>query len=122
VNLQISIRETADVVIVDLAGRATTGVNNDLLKRTLQDLIANGASNLLLDLAHLTQVDSSSIGTIVSTFISLSGQGGSLKLLCPRGWVRAALDAMRLLDRIPSFEDETKALASFRPRGHAAGA
>jgi anti-anti-sigma factor len=122
VNLQISIRESADVVIVDLAGKATVGINNDLLRSTLEDLMSNGARNLLLDLVNLTQVDSSSIGTIVNTFVTLSGQGGTLKLLGPRGWVRVALDTVHLLDRIPSFENKTEALDSFRLRGRAAGA
>jgi len=71
--------------------------------------------NLLLNLVDLTQVDSSSIATITSMFVSLSRQGGSLKLLRPRGRVQTALGVMHLLDRIPTFEDETEALVSFRP-------
>jgi anti-anti-sigma factor len=121
VSLQISIRESAGVTIVDLKGKATIGDDNDLLSSELRKLVANGARNLLLNLVDLTQVDSSSIGTVAATFVSLSRQGGSLKLLCPRGRVQAALGATRLLDGIPTFEDETQALVSFRPRGHSAG-
>ena len=43
-------------------------------------------------------------------------QGGDLKLLCPRGRVVMVLKVLHLLDIIPSFDDETQALASFRPR------
>jgi anti-sigma B factor antagonist len=120
-DLQISIRESAGVTIVDLTGKATIGDDNDLLNSNLRKLVANGARNLLLNLVDLTQVDSSSIGTIAATFVSLSHQGGSLKLLGPRDRVRAALGATRLLDRIPTFEDETQALVSFRPQGYSAG-
>jgi anti-anti-sigma factor len=121
VGLQISIRETDDVTILDLDGRATIGVDSDLLTRHLRKLVASGVRKLLLNLASVTQVDSSSIGTIAGTYVSLSRQGGSLKLLRPRGRVREVLGVMRLLDSIPTFEDETLALASFRTRGSSAG-
>jgi anti-anti-sigma factor len=113
VNLQISIRESSGVTIVDLEGRATIGADNDLLKSNLQKLVASGARNLLLNLVDLTQVDSSGIGTIAATFVILSRQGGTLKLLSPRKRVRAAFDATRLLDHIHVFEAEAPALASF---------
>lgn len=120
-DLQISIRESAGVTIVDLKGKATIGDDNDRLNSNLRKLVDNGARNVLLNLVDLTQVDSSSIGTIAATFVSLSRQGGSLKLLRPRDRVMTALVATRLLDHIPTFEDETQALVSFQPQGHSAG-
>ena len=114
-GLEISIRESDGVTILDLKGKATIGDDNDLLNSNLRKLVASGVRNLLLNLVDLTQVDSSSIATITSMFVSLSRQGGSLKLLRPRGRVQTALGVMHLLDRIPTFEDETEALVSFRP-------
>ncbi len=113
-GLQISIRQSADVTILDLQGRATIGRGNDLLSSELRRLMDEGARNLLLNLTGATQVDSSSISTIVRMFVTLKRQGGSLKLLSPRGRVRMALEVLHLLDVIPSSEDETQALASFR--------
>jgi hypothetical protein len=42
-------------------------------------------------------------------------EGGSLKLLRPSDRVREVLTVMRILNSIPTFEDEAAALASFRP-------
>ena len=119
-DLQISIRESGDVTILDLRGRATIGADSDLLISHLQTLAANGVRKLLLNLADLTQLDSSGISAITATYVSLSRQGGSLKLLCPCGRVRAVLRVIRLLDIVPTFEDETQAMASFQPRGYSA--
>ena len=119
-DLQISIRESGDVTILDLQGRATIGADSDLLNSHLQELIANGARKLLLNLADLTQLDSSGISAITGTYVSLGRQGGSLKLLRPSGRVRAVLRVVRLPDIIPTFEDEAQALASFRPEGYSA--
>jgi anti-sigma B factor antagonist len=113
VGLQISTRKSAGVTIVDLKGKATLGADNDLLQSSLRELTAGGERNLLLNLADLTQVDSSGIGTIAATFVSVSRQGGTLKLLCPRGRVRTALDVLKWFDCI-RFEDEAEALASFQ--------
>jgi len=121
VGLQISIRESADVTILDLRGRSTIdGGESELLSKHLRKLVANGARKVLLNLVGLRQVDSSGVGTIVATYVSLKRQGGELKLLCPRGRVLEVLTLFHLLDNIPSFEDEDEALNSFRPRGYSA--
>jgi anti-anti-sigma factor len=118
VGLEISTREAGDVMILDLRGRATIdGGESELLSSHLKKLVANGVCKLLLNLADLTQVDSSGVSIIVGTYISVKRQGGDLKLLCPRGRVLEVLTVFRLLKIIVNFEDEAQALASFRPRG-----
>ena len=120
-GLQISIRESGDVTILDLRGRSTiNGGESELLGIRLKELVANGARKLLLNLANLTQVDTSGVGVIIGTHISLRDRGGELKLLCPTGHVLEVFRVLRLLNFISSFEDEGQALASFRPKGYAA--
>ena len=120
-GLQILIRESGDVTILDLQGRSTIdGGESELLDGHLRQLLANGVRKLLLNLVNLTQVDSSAVGAIVAAYVFLKGQGGDLKLLCPCGRVLEVLTVFRLLGTIPSFEDETQALASFRPQGYSA--
>jgi anti-anti-sigma factor len=85
VGLQISIRKSGDVTILDLQGRATIGVDSDLLSSHLQKLVANGVHKLLLNLADVAQLDSSGISAITGTYVSLSRRGGSLKMLRPCG-------------------------------------
>jgi anti-anti-sigma factor len=86
VGLQISIRESAGVTILDLRGRLTIdGGESELLGSRLKELVASGVRKVLLNLVDLTQVDSSGIGVIVGTYVSLKRQRGELKLLCPGG-------------------------------------
>ena len=113
-GLQISIRECGDVSVVDLQGKSTIeGCGSEQLSKRLRDLIVNGKRKLLLNLSKLTQMDSSGIGIIVETFVSLKRQNGELKLLSPCGRVLQVLTVFRLLEVIPRFEDETQALSSF---------
>ena len=112
-GLQLFVRHAADVVIVDLTGRATIGPANDFLDSHLRQLIDDGTAKILVNLTDVTQMDSSSIGSIVRAFTSLKRRGASLKLLRPHGNVRFVLETVHLLDVIPSIEDETEAIASF---------
>ena len=112
-GLQLCVRHAADVVIVDLRGKATIGRANEFLDSQLRQLIEVGTSKLLLNLTDVTQLDSSSIASIVRAFTLLKHRGASLKLLRPRGNVRLVLETVHLLDVIPSVEDETEAIASF---------
>ena len=57
VGLQISIRKSGDVTIVDLRGRSTINDGeSEQFSRGLGKLVASGARKLLLNLADLTQM------------------------------------------------------------------
>ena len=115
--LQISIRESGDVTILDLHGRATINDGeSELLKHRLQEFIANGADKFLLNLANLSQIDSSGLSVIATTCASLREQGGDLRFLRPKRAVLEAFKVLHLPEVIPTFEDENEALASFRPQ------
>jgi anti-sigma B factor antagonist len=121
VGLQISIRKSGDVTILDLRGRSTIdGGESELLSQHLQKLVANGVRKVLLNLRELTQVDSSGVSIIVRTYVSLKRHGGDLGLLRPGGRVLEVFRVLHLLNTIPTFENEAQALASFRPRGYSA--
>jgi anti-anti-sigma factor len=113
-GLQFRLRRHDDVVIVDLRGRVTIGDSNDELSRELRSLVGSGTTKILVNLANVPQLDSSGISTIVRTFVTLRRGGGSLKLLGPTGHVYEVLDITHLLQTIPAFDDESKALESFR--------
>lgn len=87
-----------------------------MLSSHLKKLVADGVRKLLLNLKELKQIDSSGVGIIVGTCVTLRRQGGDLKLLWPHDGVRKVLTVFRLLGVIDSFEDEAQAVASFEPR------
>lgn len=114
-SLQISIRESGDVSILDLRGKSTLDEGeSELLGSNLDRLMASGVRYVLLNLTDLTRVDSSGVNFIVRTYLSLRGHGGDLKLLHPCGHVLEMFSELHLLRLIPSFDDDTQALASFR--------
>ena len=117
-GLQISIRKSGDVTIVDLRGKFTANDGeSEVLRSRLEKLISNGVHKLLLNLTDLTRIDSSGVSVIAETYVSLKKRGGRLRLLGPRGRVLQVLTVLRLLEIVESFEDEAQALGSFQPLG-----
>ena len=113
-GLEITIRESGDVTILDLKGRATIGLGNDMLNAKLRQVVEAGSKKLLINLAEMTQIDSSGISSIVRTFVTMERNKGALKLLNPAGRVKEVLAVTRLLAAIPTFDAETAAIASFK--------
>jgi anti-anti-sigma factor len=117
VALQISTRESGDITILDLRGKATiSDGESEFLRIKLEELIANGVRKFLLNLAELGQVDSSGFSVIAKIYVSLRNKGGDLRFVRPSGRALMAFKVIRLLDVIPTFDDESEALASFRPK------
>ena len=120
-GLQISLRESSGVTIVDLRGRATIEAGgSEQLGARLTELVTQGKRKLLLNLSELNQVDSSGVRVIVSAYVSLRDRDGAMKLVHPWGKVLDVLQALHLLEVIPSFEDEVGAVASFDSLGYSA--
>jgi len=113
IGLQLSVRHVSDIVVVDLCGKATIGCANDLLDNQLRQLIDEGNDKILLNLTDVTQMDSSSISSVIRAFKSLERSGASLRLTGPRGNVRLVLETVHLLDIVPTTENETQAIDSF---------
>lgn len=112
-DLRISKRKAQSVTILDLRGRVLIGATNDSLTAEIRKLAENAPCNLLINLADVSQVDSSGISTLVRSFVTLERDGGSLKILNPNGHVREILELTRLVNCLPTFTDEAEALASF---------
>lgn len=118
-SLQISVRETGDVAILDLQGRWTIDdSHNKLLKTQLQELFASGVRKFLLNLSELTQIDSSGVSSIVKTYRSIRAEGCDLRLLRPSGHVLEVFRTLHLLQVISSFDDERLAVDSFDLTGN----
>jgi anti-anti-sigma factor len=113
VSPKISVRDSGDLAIVTVAGRVVIGEASERLHETLRGLIKQGRNNLVVNLEDVPQIDSSGISVLVRNSISLTREGGSLRLVCAAGRVRDALEVTRLVEAIPTFDNEAAALASF---------
>jgi anti-sigma B factor antagonist len=111
--LELAKRVSGDVTIIDIRGRCTLGDETESLDRDLKKAIDDGSRKLLLNLTELSQIDSTGVSIIVATYVSLRRLKGEVKLLHPTGRVQTVLAITHLLQVIPNFDEEDKAVASF---------
>ena len=111
--MEIEQRPSGDVMILDLKGKLTIGSGDELLKDKIHSLIQQGQRNLLLNLAAVPYVDSAGLGAIVSSYTTVSRDGGSLKLLGLTSRIEDLLAITKLLTVFDTYESESDAVASF---------
>lgn len=110
--MTIETRTVKDVTILDIHGKITIGEGSAEIRKRVRDLLQAGHKKILLNLGDVSYVDSSGIGELVSSFTTVTNQGGELKLLSLTRKLRELLAITKLLTVFDVFEDEEKAVAS----------
>ena len=111
--MNIEVQQHGHVSVVTLHGRFVTQDGDVALRGSIDRLLADDRTQILLDLGDVQYMDSSSIGEMVASYRKTSDAGGTLKLLdCPSKVVR--LLHMTRLDRVfELFDDRQQAIDSF---------
>ena len=79
--MEIRERHTGDCTVFELSGRLTVNDQPGLLRESVTDAVARGARLVLLDLSRVGYIDSTRLGELISAHITVSRQGGRLKLV-----------------------------------------
>lgn len=107
-ELTIDKRELEGVTVLDISGILTRGVSSEALLGRVEQLLAAGATKMVLNLSDLTFFDSTGLNVLMKAAILAGEQGASLKLVQPR-------DMTTSPGPLAMFRDEAEALASFQP-------
>jgi anti-sigma B factor antagonist len=81
-SLEIQESSREEVVILSLKGRLAVGESSTIREKVNEE-IAAGHFNAILDLSQVDYVDSTGLGSMVICFTSLQKKGGALKLVNP---------------------------------------
>ena len=111
--MTIDTRSVNGVTVLDLHGKVTIGEGSREVRETIRELLENGNKNILLNLGDVSYVDSAGIGELVSSYTTVTNQGGQFKLLNLTKKIRELLAITKLLTVFDSFDDETAAVGSF---------
>jgi anti-sigma B factor antagonist len=111
--MHVELRKNDDVVIVDLSGKLTAGLGDQILRDSVDELLAEGWKKILLNLSKVTFLDSAGVGELVSSLRTAQRLGAALKVVSSSERVQATLYIARLLPIFEIHKDEAEALASF---------
>jgi anti-sigma B factor antagonist len=111
--MKLSTREVSHITIVDITGRITLGDETGQLRQTVANLISQKKMKILLNLAGVDYIDSTGVGELVSSFITVRNAGGDLKLLNLTPKVNDILNVTKLYTVLDIRDDEFTAIKSF---------
>ncbi len=111
--MKIETRTVGDVHILDCSGKITLGEGTMAVRNTVRDVLKNGGKKIILNLAEVNYIDSSGIGELVSSYTTVTNQGGKLKLLNLTKKIQELLAITKLLTVFSVYENEAQAISSF---------
>ncbi len=114
-NFCATIRQVGQVSVVEVSGKLTS-LESGALSNSIAQLLKEGRKQILLNLSGLTYLDSSGIGDLVRTYMSVIKGGGEMKVVGLTDKVEEILKITQLYQVFQEFQDERSALQSF-PHG-----
>ena len=111
--MQIAERSAGNVKVLDLSGQITFTQGDQLFKDKIHSLVHQGHTNILVNMADVTHVDSAGLGELVSAYTTVTKAGGSMKLVNLTRRLTDLLSITKLLTVFDTFENEQDALTNF---------
>jgi len=111
--VEITQRETNGIYLLALKGRLALGLESDGLRSVIDNLLASGATRVVINLEQVNYVDSAGLGALIEIHRKFKAAGGTLKLCALRPNLKQALEIARILPIFDTCPDESAALASF---------
>jgi anti-sigma B factor antagonist len=108
--VKIGIRKAGRATILDLDGALKLGDAEEAFRNQVQQLIDAGALHVAVNLAGVTELDSSGIGALVRAFTTLKRAGGKATYFAANKRVMMLLKMVRLDSILDLAEDEATAL------------
>ncbi len=111
--MKSEITDQGGIRIIRLSGKITIGTGDVKIRELIDSAIADGQSNILVDLGGVTSIDSSGIGEMVACYTSVTKQDGQLKLVHLSPKINDIMQVTQLITVFEVYDDEQEALASF---------
>lgn len=113
-ELKITKRQNKNVTILELSGKVQIGESSAKLRTSLRELAQKGEKKILINLAEVSQIDSSGLGEFVAGSASLRRNGGEIKLLNLPNRINELMMLTKLLTVFEIFENEEESVNSFQ--------
>ncbi len=113
-NMEIKVRENDNVAILDLQGEIRLSEHPEpILRDHIKREIDKGKLKIILNFKNLEFIDSSGIGELVASYVSVKNAGGKLRIVSVPDKIMLILEYTSLGNIIEVFDSEANALQDF---------
>ena len=112
-GITIEERIARGVTIIDISGKVALGETNRQLHESIKHLVSEGKTQIIINLAKVTHIDSSGLGELVGGYTTLKAAGGALKLANVNDRVTSLMTITKLYTVFEIFDNELDAINSF---------
>ncbi|MGH9790936.1 MAG: STAS domain-containing protein [Candidatus Acidiferrales bacterium] len=112
--LKMTEREVSGITVVAMDGRIVLGEESNALRERIKGLLNNKKTKIVLDMGHVTYIDSAGLGTLVASYHSARQQGATMKLVNLGQKFREVLQVTKLLTVFEVHDNEAAAVSSFK--------
>jgi len=111
--LEVNFREAGKVTIIDLIGSIKTNEDYDIFKKSMDETVSKGKTDVLLNFKNVNFINSSGIGRLILAAKRISEDDGNLKIAELSDDLKELFTFTRLDTKISIFEKEQDAIESF---------
>lgn len=113
-NMEIETKKIGGLTVLSPRGRMVIGDPVETFEEAVVDLVDRGERFMVIDLAKVTRIDSSGVGSLVSALRNCRDEGGELKLAEPSDHLRKVIEMMGLEQVFQIHPTVEAAIASMR--------
>ena len=111
--LQIVEKQIDGVTVLDFVGRITLGDESNQVRTKIKEMLGKGKTQIVLDLAEVSYIDSAGLGMLMAGYTSAQNQGAALKLANLTKKFRELLNITKLVTIFDTYDSVDDAVKSF---------
>lgn len=108
--LRITERSLHGILFLQLDGQLVFDEGDRIFRERLTEAITGGARAIVVDLEHVTYMDSGGVGALVETYLYAGRHGGRMVLVHPTACSTRVLQITRLSSVFEIFPDQETAV------------
>ena len=115
--LIIEQRSRSTLTILNIQGAIRLGESAEFFSQTLEKVLRNETTNVVIDFTRIHYIDSTGIGELIGCLLKFAGEGRQVILVNPSERISRLLKVVRLDKVLKIFLDEDSAVAYAEAQG-----
>ncbi len=111
--MKASKRMEGNVLVVSLSGKLMGGPDAEAVRDIIKESLESGNKNLLIDLGDVSWVNSTGLGILIASHVTVTNAGGNIKLSRVSKRINQIFMVTKLHTVFDTYETVEEALASF---------